>query len=312
MNVLITGGTGLVGSALVSCCDKDINCIPINSKNANLIDYNDSLKVISKIHELTPISVIIHCAARVGGLYRNMREPVEMMNDNLMINTNILNIAHKLNINKVVCVLSTCIFPDKIEYPIKVEDLHNGPPHSSNEGYAYAKRVLEVQCRAYRKQYNRCYYCVVPTNIYGIYDNFNPEDSHVIPGLIYKGVKAKINNTELIVTGTGEHLRQFIFSKDLANIIWWSISEYKDYDVPLVCCPDNEISIYNVAKTIADILEVKDVKCTMAEGGQFKKTCLDTNTQLRELGYNKEFNFTSLKDGLVNTIKWYMSLPENI
>jgi len=305
MNVVVTGGTGLVGSAL-SLTSGDINCIPINSKVADLRDYNRSLQSISDIHNSTPIDVIIHCAARVGGLYRNMREPVEMMNDNLLINTNILNIAHTLNINKVVCVLSTCIFPDKVEYPIKVEDLHNGPPHPSNEGYAYAKRILEVQCKAFRRQYNREYYCIVPTNIYGCNDNFNPEDSHVIPGLIYKAAKSKREGKELVVSGSGKHLRQFIYNTDLANIIWWSLKEYKHYDIPLVCCPKEEITISEVAQTIGNILELEKVVYTDAEGGQYKKTCLDTNTQLKSLGYDKEFNWTSLEKGLTYTIQWYM------
>jgi GDP-L-fucose synthase len=309
MNIIITGGTGLVGSALASTsCDKNINCIQLNSKHCDLKDYNQSLKVISEIHRSKPISIIIHCAARVGGLYRNMREPVEMMNDNLLINTNILNIAHLLNINKVVCVLSTCIFPDKVEYPIKVEDLHMGPPHSSNEGYAYAKRILEVQCKAFRKQYDREYYCVIPTNIYGENDNFNPNDSHVIPGLIYKAVKSKIVGKELNVSGNGSHLRQFIFNIDLANIIWWSIKEYKHFDIPLICCPKNEISISEVAETIAKIVELEKVVYTNEEGGQYKKTCLDTNTQLKELGYSKQFIWTPLEKGLKYTIMWYMSI----
>ena len=306
MNVIVTGGTGLVGSALKQTCG-DINCIPINSKVADLRDYNQSLKAISEIQKSTPIDAIIHCAARVGGLYRNMREPVEMMNDNLLINTNILNIAHTLNINKVVCVLSTCIFPDKVEYPIKVEDLHNGPPHTSNEGYAYAKRILEVQCKAFRKQYNREYYCIVPTNIYGSNDNFNPEDSHVIPGLIYKAVKAKNKGDNLIVSGSGKHLRQFIFNTDLANIIWWSLREYRHYDTPLVCCPKEEISISEVAETISKILELEKVGYTDAEGGQYKKTCLDTNSQLKSLGYDKKFKWTPLEKGLTYTILWYMT-----
>ncbi len=306
MNVIITGGTGLVGSALKLNADSSINCIQLNSKNADLKDYNQSLKIISEIHNSTPISIIIHCAARVGGLYRNMREPVEMMNDNLLINTNILNIAHSLNINKVVCVLSTCIFPDKIEYPIKVEDLHMGPPHPSNEGYAHAKRILEVQCRAFRKQYGREYYCIIPTNIYGPNDNFNPRDSHVIPGLIYKAVSSKKENKPLVVSGSGKHLRQFIFNLDLADIIWWSIKEYKHFDIPLICCPENEITISKVAETIAQISKINEVKYTNDEGGQYKKTCLDTNTQLKNLGYTKQFKWTLLEKGLTDTILWYI------
>ena len=148
MRVLITGGTGLLGSALCYTASNDIDGVPLNSKSCDLKDYEASKKVISHLHSIAPFQAIIHCAARVGGLFRNLREPVQMLNDNLQINTNVLAIANELNINRVVCVLSTCIFPDKIDYPIKPDQLHDGKPHHSNEGYAYAKRMLEVACRA--------------------------------------------------------------------------------------------------------------------------------------------------------------------
>ena len=117
----------------------------------------------------------------------------------------------------MIAILSTCIFPDKTNYPINEKMLHDGPPHKSNEEYAYAKRILQIHCNAYNKQYNRNYICVIPTNIYGKFDNFSIDHGHVIPSLIHKAYLAKKNNITLIVNGTGTALRQFIYSEDLAT-----------------------------------------------------------------------------------------------
>ena len=119
-----------------------------------------------------------------------------------------------INVKKIVSCLSTCIFPDKIQYPINEKSLHDGPPHESNEGYAYAKRMLELQCRQYNKKYNLNYICLIPVNLYGKYDNFRDGDSHVIPGLISRFHSDKIHEKETIVYGDGEPLRQFLYAKD--------------------------------------------------------------------------------------------------
>merc|ERR1711998_502410 len=122
-------------------------------------------------------------------------------------------------VEKLVSCLSTCIFPDKTAYPIDETMVHNGPPHKSNYGYAYAKRMVDVLSRAYNDQYGCNFTSVIPTNIYGSWDNYNLEDSHVIPGLIHKVYNAKKDSGELYVWGSGTPLRQFIFSEDLARLM---------------------------------------------------------------------------------------------
>jgi GDP-L-fucose synthase len=122
---------------------------------------------------------------------------------------------------------STCVFPDKIAYPITEDQIHDGPPHSSNEGYAYAKRMVEVLSRCYNEQHGRNYITVVPTNVFGPYDNYSIEDGHVAPGLMHKCYLAKQNGTDLTIWGSGKPLRQFIFSRDLAELVVWSTLEYK-------------------------------------------------------------------------------------
>jgi GDP-L-fucose synthase len=242
--ILLTGSTGLVG--------KNINgddILRTSTIDTDLRDYNQ----VCNLFENNPsINGVIHLAANVGGLFKNLNKPVEMFEDNILINTNILKAAHKYNVNKVVCCLSTCIFPDNL--PVKIENIHEGPPHYSNETYAYSKRMMELHCRAYRKEYGREYYCVIPTNVYGPGDNFSIEDGHVIPALIKKCYDAKKNNTDFVIAGDGTAMRQFIFSEDLAKLILKFYISPSD-DSVVLCTQEPEVSISEVASLIAKFFD---------------------------------------------------------
>ncbi|KAL6048276.1 GDP-L-fucose synthase, variant 2 [Balamuthia mandrillaris] len=192
--ILVTGGTGLVGRAIRECVEKEdpATCsqeswIFLSSKDADLRSPAEARKVFEK-HQPTHV---IHLAARVGGLFENMRYKVEFWRENIAINDNVLELSREFKVEKLVSCLSTCIFPDKTSYPITEAMIHNGPPHDSNVGYAYAKRMLDVLNRCYHEQYGCQYTSIVPTNIFGKHDNFNLESSHVIPGLIHKLYLAK-------------------------------------------------------------------------------------------------------------------------
>ena len=175
--ILVTGGTGLVGKGIQSISHEypDIQILFLSSKDCNLLNEEETFQFFQK-HQP---DVIIHLAANVGGLFKNMNEKVKMFEENIMMNMNVLRSAHRCNIQRVISCLSTCIFPDKTTYPINETMLHYGPPHSSNDAYAYAKRMLEIQSKAYQENFGRDYICVIPTNIYGPYDNFHLEDGHV-------------------------------------------------------------------------------------------------------------------------------------
>jgi len=187
----------------------------LSSKDCSLTDP----KEIDELFLREKPTHVIHLAAKVGGLFMNLKYKAEMWSDNVLMNENLLRACHKHKVQKLVSCLSTCIFPDKTTYPIDETMLHNGPPHCSNEGYAYAKRMIDVASRCYREQYGDNFVTVVPTNIYGPYDNFNLEDSHVLPALIHKCYLAKQNGGTFNVRGTGTALRQFIYSKDLGRIM---------------------------------------------------------------------------------------------
>ena len=210
MKILITGGNGLVGSAVIKILKHQNKYVVLNptSKECNFENFDDTFAYFQK-HQP---NIIIHLAAKVGGLFKNLSQKVEMLEKNLLINFNILKCSSMFKIDKVISCLSTCVFPDKIEYPIDEAKLHQGPPHFSNSSYAYSKRILHIHSEAYNQSNSKTkFQCIIPTNIYGPFDNFSLENGHVIPSLIHKCYLAKKENEDFVVRGSGKPLRQFIF-----------------------------------------------------------------------------------------------------
>ena len=308
-NTIITGGSGLVGSAFrkIKKEYKNINFIFLNSNNCDLTEFSKSKQVFKSYNP----DCVIHLAAYVGGLFKNLNNNVEMYEKNMLINLNVLKICHELNINKVICCLSTCIFPDNITYPINERQLHLGPPHNSNIGYSYAKRMLEIHCSLYNNQYNRKYICIIPTNIYGEYDNFSLSDGHVIPALIHKCFLSQKNNEDFVVFGTGKPLRQFIYSEDLAKLIMLILEYYHDKN-PIILSSDekDEISIKDIAIKIHTIFNNKNkiIFDNSFSDGQYKKTA--DNSKIKKI-FN-DFKFTNIDIGLKTTIDWFKNnYPNN-
>ncbi|EFN75466.1 probable GDP-L-fucose synthase [Harpegnathos saltator] len=307
--VLVTGGTGLVGKAIqnVIACDKgeDEKWIFIGSKDADLCDKEDTRRLFAE-HRPTHV---IHLAAMVGGLFHNLSHNLDFLLNNIHMNDNVLHMAHEYNVLKVVSCLSTCIFPDKTSYPIDETMVHNGPPHPSNYGYSYAKRLIDIANRGYHDQYGRLYTSVIPCNVFGPYDNFNPSSSHVIPGLMRRLYDlCKDGNTEdkvFTVLGSGKPLRQFIYSIDLAKLIIWVLREYNSVD-PIILSVDEEqeISISQVAESLVQAFNFKGkvVYDTSAADGQYKKTA--SNAKLRK--YLPNFQFTPFKRAIKDTVDWYI------
>jgi GDP-L-fucose synthase len=297
MKILVTGGSGLVGRALTAL--DGVEWISISSKDVDLRKY-DQLKDL--FHKHLPFDGVIHLAANVGGVFKNMAQPVEMYEDNMLMNTNVLRVAHEYGVQRVMCYLSTCIFPDPAPgYPMTADMLHTGPPHPSNQAYAYAKRMVDIHCRAYRQQYNRDYFCVVPTNIYGPYDNFHLENAHVIPALIHKCHLAQRDKKPLVVAGDGTPQRQFIFSEDIARLTLWAFREYKANDHPLILCPpDAEVPLSHVVNLVTKAFEFTGpvVYDTTRTNGQLKKTVESMSTP-------PGFTFTPLEDGIRKTVEWF-------
>jgi len=306
--VLVTGGTGLVGKGIEMAIHspsykgnlENEEWIFLGSKEGDLRKYEDTKKIFDKYKP----THVIHLAALVGGLFKNMRLKLQFYNDNHAINSNILQCAQEAKVEKLISCLSTCIFPDKTPYPIDETMVHNGAPHPSNEGYAYAKRMLEVQTRLYNEQFGTNFVTVIPTNIFGPYDNYNLEDSHVIPGLIHKCHIAMSKGTDFVVWGSGKPLRQFIFSKDLGELFVWVMNEYKSSEpIILSVGEEDEVSIGDVAKMVAEAMNFKGnvVFDTSKADGQFKKTA--SNKKLMTL--NPNVKFTPIKEAIKQSVDWF-------
>jgi len=309
--VLVTGGSGLVGQAIKAVVEGESNShesfVFLTSKDGDLRDF-EATKAIFQKYKPTHV---IHLAAFVGGLFKNMKYPVEFWDYNLAMNNNVLRLSHEFKVQKVISCLSTCVFPDKTKYPIDETMIHNGPPHPSNEAYAYAKRMIDITNRAYRQEYGCKFTSVIPTNIYGPHDNFHLEDSHVIPGLIHKFYNAKKNGTPMTVFGSGKPLRQFIYSSDLAKLFLWALREY-DEPEPIIFSVDerDEVTIKEVVDHIIEAMEFKGTVeyDTTKSDGQYKKTA--STKKLRK--YLPDFAFTPIKQGITETVKWFVDNYETL
>lgn len=290
MKRLVTGGTGLVGSAIIA--DVKVNR-KYDLTNPDICD--------SMFNEHKPTHVI-HCAAKVGGLGGNMNYKGEYFHDNIMINTNVIESARKVGVTNLVSFLSTCVFPDNIEYPLTENKIHLGEPHFSNYPYAYAKRMADIQIRAYREQYGVNYTSVIPCNIYGPNDNFSLEHGHVIPMLMHKLYLAQQRNENFVVWGSGKPLREFIFSKDVAKLAEWALHNY-DESEPIIFSTSTEISIMDLVDLLVTEFEFKGkvIFDNSKPDGQLRKP--SDNSKLKS--YLPDFEFTSIEEGIKETVYWF-------
>mmetsp|Transcript_3137 Transcript_3137/g.7846 ORF Transcript_3137/g.7846 Transcript_3137/m.7846 type:complete len:318 (-) Transcript_3137:704-1657(-) len=302
--ILVTGGSGLVGKAveevLQGATPDNEQWYFASSKDADLTSYESTKQLFER---LKPTHVL-HLAARVGGLFSNMKYKVEFWKDNITMQENIFALCKEFNVQKLVSCLSTCIFPDKTTYPIDESMIHNGPPHFSNSGYAYAKRMVDVVNQLYHEEYGCNFTSVVPTNIFGKHDNFSIDDGHVIPGLVHKCYLAKQRGEPFTIWGSGKPLRQFIYSKDLARLMIWTLREYKETH-PIILSVDEaaEVTIEHVARSIVAAMDFKGpvvFDATKADG-QFKKTA--SNAKLRK--YLPDFQFTPFDAAVKETVEWF-------
>eukprot|EP00529_Nitzschia_sp_RCC80_P029031 CAMPEP_0113487984 /NCGR_PEP_ID=MMETSP0014_2-20120614/25783_1 /TAXON_ID=2857 /ORGANISM="Nitzschia sp." /LENGTH=333 /DNA_ID=CAMNT_0000381683 /DNA_START=96 /DNA_END=1097 /DNA_ORIENTATION=+ /assembly_acc=CAM_ASM_000159 len=305
--VMVTGGSGLVGQAIKEYVEMDGNTKPgetwvfLSSKDGNLGDRTQTEAIFEKYKP----THVIHLAAKVGGLFANMAQKVEFFRENILINDNVMECCRIYKVDKLVSFLSTCIFPDKTTYPIDETMLHDGPPHPSNEGYAYAKRLIDTMNRAYAEEYNCNFTSIIPTNIYGKHDNFSIQNGHVIPGLIHKCYIAKRDGTPFTIWGSGTPLRQFVYSLDLAELTVWVMREYHEPSpITLSVDEEEEVSIKDVAFAVAKAMKLDESQIqfdTSKADGQFKKTA--GNKKLRS--YRPDYKFTTMEDGIQKSVDWF-------
>ena len=297
MTKVITGGSGLIRSAF-----KD------GGKLTSKRDLRDYDKAEFAIGMYKP-DVVVHCAAKVGGVGANMEFPADFFMDNIRMNTNVIQACKELKVKKLVSFLSTCVFPDNVEYPLDETKIELGPPHNSNFAYAYAKRMADIQIRAFNQQYGTKYFSVIPCNVYGPNDNFSLEVGHVIPMLIHKCYLAKKNRKTFEVWGDGTPLREFVYSKDVANIVDLLIQKYTGTE-PVIISNPTEYSIKQVVDLIVEYMGFKGkVKwLTDKPNGQHRKP--SSNAKL--LSIIGDYEFTTLEKGLKESIEWFILNYPNV
>jgi GDP-L-fucose synthase len=301
MKTLVTGGNGLVGQAVQRVVAKDTYSYHFSgSQECDLRSLDQTWTLFERVKP----DRVIHLAARVGGLFANSRDQIGFFEDNLAINMNVIKACHQHKVMHAVFCLSTCIYPAHASLPMKESQLHLGPPHPSNEGYAYSKRVLECQVYWYCQKFGYKWTCVIPTNVYGPNDNFKLEEAHVIPALIRKCCEAVERGEQFIVCGSGNARRQFIYSDDLAAIICQLLLSRDSGNFN--CCgnPSEEYSISQIAHKIADECGYTQtiVFDSSSDHGIDRKTACNEKLQ-KTLG--SLIHFRSIEAGIRETVAWY-------
>ncbi len=292
MTIIVTGSNGCVGSALKSICVGENDWRFLDRGDCDLTNRDDTIYLFKKIKP----DYVVHLASYVPGFYNIDR--VASFSTNVRVNENVLEASNLAGVEKVMCCLSVNMFPEvPPKFPMDESMVFDGPLTGPFAGYAYSKRMLELQCQNYNTQYNRKYFGIIPSNIYGPNDNM--ASGRLIPNLITKFKDAAKNDTDVTMSGAGQPLRQFIYSLDLALIIKHLVRDYSDIK-PIICCGDEEISIADLVNKIGEIVQFKhQIKFdTSKPDGNLKKTV--SNNYLKTIMPN--VSFTSLKDGLEKTI----------
>jgi GDP-L-fucose synthase len=299
--ILVTGGAGFLGSYIVERL-KERGCKEIfvpRSKEYDLVDMG----AVKRLYRDTKPHIVIHLAAKVGGIEANRKNPGKFFYDNLMMGAQLMEEGRLFGVEKFVALATICSYPKFTPVPFKEENLWNGYPEETNAPYGLAKKMLLVQSQAYRQQYGFNSICLFPVNLYGPKDNFDPESSHVIPALIKKCVDA-VNDREdeIVVWGTGRPTREFLYVEDAAEGILLATERYNKSE-PVNLGAGFEISIKDLVKLIVKLTGFKGrIRWDTARPDGQPRRCLDTKKAEEEFGFKAR---TSFEEGLRKTIAWY-------
>ncbi|HIK27162.1 MAG: GDP-L-fucose synthase [Oscillatoriaceae bacterium SKW80] len=299
--ILVTGGAGFLGRKVIAQllqagADEQKITVP-RSRECDLRIMENCQRAVQQQ------DIVIHLAAHVGGIGLNREKPAELFYDNLMMGAQLIHAAYQAGVQKFVCVGTICAYPKFTPVPFKEDDLWNGYPEETNAPYGIAKKALLVQLQAYRQQYNFNGIYLLPVNLYGPEDNFDPHSSHVIPALIRKVHEAQIKGEKkLSVWGDGSPSREFLYVDDAARGIVMATLSYNDPE-PVNLGTNFEITIRDLVTIICELMEFEGeiVWETDKPNGQPRR-CLDTTRAKERFGFTAQMEF---KQGLKNTIDWY-------
>lgn len=317
--IFVAGHKGMVGSAIVRLLKNlDVEIIAKDRSELNLLNQQD----VQKFFEHEKIDQVYLAAAKVGGIHANNSYPADFIYQNLMVQTNIIHSAFVNGVKKLLFLGSSCIYPKYANQPMKEEELLAGKLESTNEPYAIAKIAGIKMCESYNRQYGKShgvdYRSIMPTNLYGPGDNYHPENSHVIPGLIYRFHKAKINNLESVaIWGTGTPKREFLYVDDLAQAAIHVMNlDKKTYDEQTLAAgniinvgSEQELTIKELAEIIKEVIDFKGTIYFDSSKPDGSTRKLLNSERISKIGFEPE---THLKEGLIKTYQDYLKFYANI
>lgn len=301
--IWVAGHRGMVGSAVVRrLASENCEVLTVGRQELDLIDQ----AAVNAWMEKTRPDAIVLAAAKVGGIHANNSMPAEFLHDNIVLQTNVIHAAYKCGVEKLLFLGSSCIYPKESPQPIKEEYLLTGPLEPTNEWYAIAKIAGIKMCQAYRKQYGVDFISAQPTNLYGPGDNYDLETSHVLPALLRKFHEAKIrDDKEVVIWGSGTPLREFLHCDDLADALVYLLKGYSDCE-PVNVGSGAEISIHDLAKTIADVVGYEAILTFDSSRPDGTPRKLLDSKRLHDLGWH---NTRRLKEGLTSTYaQWLQAM----
>ena len=299
--ILVTGGAGFLGKQVI----KQLHRAGAEPEKITVTRSREcDLRQMAACQQaVDQQDIVIHLAAHVGGIGLNREKPAELFYDNLIMGTQLIHAAYQAGVQKFVCVGTICAYPKFTPVPFKEDDLWNGYPEETNAPYGIAKKALLVQLQAYRQQYGFDGIYLLPVNLYGPEDNFDPLSSHVIPALIHKVNEAQQRGDRtLSVWGDGSPTREFLYSKDAARGIVMATQHYSDPE-PVNLGTGYEVTIKDLVELICNLMEFKGelIWETDKPNGQPRR-CLDTERAKNSFGFSAQIDF---HQGLENTIAWY-------
>jgi GDP-L-fucose synthase len=300
MTILVTGATGLVGSAIVRELKRiGRPVVGISSKDVDLLDRNATFNYLNRLKP----NIVIDAAAKVGGISANNNHPVEFLSENIRIQTNLMDASHSAHVEKFVFLASSCVYPKSCPQPIKEEYVLTGALESTNSAYAIAKLAGIELIKAYRKEFGHKWISVMPTNLYGPNDNFDLESSHVFPALIRKFIEAKESNANSVdLWGTGKPRREFLHTDDLAKAIIVCLDRY-DSSQQINIGTGIDLTVAALAEKIAENIGFSgSINWDVAREDGTPQKVLDIQ-KITKLGWKPTIN---LDQGIKLTVEWYL------
>ncbi len=303
---LITGSDGLIGSALKRLCGPDDDMYFATRQDADLT-YRDD---VYELYKKTRPEFVIHAAAKVGGIGANLRQPAELFYQNILMNSYMIHFAQEFGVKKMICFSSLCTFPYENVDIFKENLQQAGEPFSGNFAYGYAKRMIDVQIRAYRQQYGVKYCAMILSNAYGPHDNWNLDDGHVIPNLIHKCYLSKQEGKPMTIWGDGSAQREFVYSLDAAQCAIAVLNSDVDVDKVIVSGDEGLLTIKQVCDHICECIGFDGEIIYDKTKPNGRQGCPSDAFILRKIV--PEFKFTPTQDGIKETVNWFVDHYPNV